>query len=63
MLQFEELRLQLLGRQEKLQELREAIGLESLLKEIGALEHDCARDGFWDDVAGSQLVLQRLARL
>ena len=38
MLQFEELRLQLLGQKEKLNQLREALGLQAATKEIEALE-------------------------
>ncbi|MCL1952589.1 MAG: peptide chain release factor 2 [Oscillospiraceae bacterium] len=63
MLQFEELRLQLLGQKEKLGELRQALGLEAAEAEIADLEARCAADGFWDDPKQSQVVLQRISRL
>ena len=63
MLQYEELRLHLLGYQEKLRELGEALGLESAGEEIARLEAACALAGFWDDPKESQTVLQRIKRL
>ena len=63
MLQFEELRLQLLGQKEKLNELREALGLRAAEAEIAELETQCAAEGFWDDPKQSQAVLQRVSRL
>ncbi|MDR2753487.1 MAG: peptide chain release factor 2 [Oscillospiraceae bacterium] len=63
MLQFEELRLQVLGQKDKLNELREALGLEATTKEIARLEAQCAADGFWDDPAQSQVVLRYAAKL
>ncbi len=63
MLQFEELRLRLLGQKEKLAELREALGLEAAREECAALEAKCAAEGFWDDPRQSQTILQRIARL
>jgi len=63
MLQFEELRLQLLGQKEKLNELREALGLGAAADEIAALEAQCAAAGFWDDPKQSQGILQRISRL
>ena len=63
MLQFEELRLALLGQKEKLGELRQALGLEAAAAEIAELEARCAIGGFWDDPKQSQVVLQRISRL
>ena len=63
MLQFEELRLALLGQKEKLNELRQALGLEAARDEIAALEGHCAAEGFWDDPRQSQTVLQRISKL
>jgi peptide chain release factor 2 len=63
MLQFEELRLQLLGQKEKLGELREAMGLEAAGAEIAGLESRCAAAGFWDDPKESQAVLRRISAL
>lgn len=63
MIQFEELRLHLLDYEEKLKELGEALGLDSMKAEIVSLEEKTAQDGFWDDIAGTQVVLQRIAAL
>jgi len=63
MLQYEELRLRMLGYQDKLRELGEALGLESTREEIACLEAECAREGFWNDPKESQAVLRRVSRL
>ncbi|MDR2525643.1 MAG: peptide chain release factor 2 [Oscillospiraceae bacterium] len=63
MLQFEELRLRLLGQKGKLAALREALGLDAARTECTALEAKCAAEGFWDDPKQSQAVLQRIAKL
>jgi peptide chain release factor 2 len=63
MLQFEELRLRLLGQKQRLGELREALGLEAAREECAALEATCAAEGFWDDPKQSQAVLQRISKL
>ena len=63
MLQYEELRLHLLGHREKLRELGEALGLGAAREEIAQLEESSAREGFWDDPKESQTVLQRISKL
>lgn len=63
MVQFEELRLYLLGYEEKLNELGEALGLENMKAEVASLEEKTAQEGFWDDIASTQTVLQRIASL
>ncbi len=63
MLQYEELRLKLLESEKPLAELADAIGLEALKAEIDKLEAQTAEEGFWNDVAGSNKVLKRLAGL
>ena len=63
MLQYEELRLKLLESEKPLAELADAIGLEALQAEIEKLEAQTAEEGFWNDVAGSNKVLKRLAGL
>ena len=50
MLQFEELRLQLLGHEKALKDLSEALGLQKMKEEIAALEGQAAQEGFWDDL-------------
>ena len=63
MLQFEELRLKLLGYEDKLKELKEALGLEEMKAEQEKLEALTADENFWGDLANSQKVLQRIATL
>lgn len=63
MLQFEELRLRLLGHEKALQDLSEALGLEKMKTEITALEAQAAEEGFWDDLKNSQTVLKRTSAL
>ncbi len=63
MLQFEELRLKLLGYEDKLNELREALGLDEMKAEQAKLEEQTTKDDFWGDLANSQKVLQRIATL
>jgi peptide chain release factor 2 len=63
MVQFEELRLHLLSFEEKLNELGEALGLSEMKAEVAALEEKTAQDGFWDDIANTQVVLQKIAAL
>lgn len=63
MIQFEELRLSLLEDKEALDDLASALGLEEMKKEVKELEEQAAADGFWDDLANSQKVLQRTSAL
>ena len=63
MLQFEELRLRLLGHEAALKDLADALGLEKMKKEITELDAKTAENGFWDDVKGSQVVLKRQSAL
>ncbi len=63
MLQFEELRLELLECRKPLDELAEALGLEEMRKEIAALEEQAAAPDFWDDMKNSQKILQKTATL
>ena len=63
MIQFEELRLELLEYREKLSHLKEALGLNQMLKEISALEEQSAAADFWGDLNNSQKVLQRISVL
>ena len=60
MVQFEELRLYLLSFEEKLAELGEALGLKEMKAEVVSLEEKTAQDGFWDDIANTQVVLQKI---
>ena len=62
MLQYEELRLKLLESEKPLNELADAIGLKELESEIEKLTAQTAEDGFWNDVANSNKIMQKLAK-
>ncbi len=63
MLQFEELRLKLISYEDKLKELKEALGLGEMKAEQEKLEALTTEESFWGDLANSQKVLQRIATL
>ena len=63
MIQFEELRFSVLDYEEKLKQLRDALGLDAMNKEAEELEIQTAQDGFWNDLANSQKVQQRISQL
>lgn len=63
MLQFEELRLQLLGYSDKLKELKEALGVDTMTTEVALLEKETAKEDFWGDLENSQKVLQKISAL
>ena len=63
MLQYEELRLALLENEAPLKELAGAIGLDDIKAEIAKLDELTAQEDFWNDVANSNKVLQKLAGL
>ena len=59
MLQFEELKQKLLASKKPLEELRQALNIDGLSRELEELEIKSGQPGFWDDVENSQKVLQR----
>ena len=63
MIQFEQLRLELLGLDEGLRELREAIGYTHMQKEVESLEIKSAEPDFWEDMENSQKILKRSSML
>ena len=63
MLQFEELRLELLSYEDKLKDLAEALGMKKILEELDVLKEQSAQDGFWNDIENSQKVSQRISSL
>ncbi len=63
MLQYEELRLSLLEQETPLKELKESLSIDSVKKEIAEYEEQTADENFWNDVANSNKVLQKLAGL
>ena len=63
MLEFEQLRLRLTAKEDEIKGLRDAIGYDRLKREIEELELKAAAPGFWDDLEGSQAVLQKTGKL
>lgn len=61
MLQFEELILKLNGLKPQLEELCEALAVESTREEIKKLEEQSGEAGFWDDMQKSQEILKKLS--
>ena len=47
----------------KLPNLGDALGIDMATKEIASLEEQSAAAGFWDDLANSQKILQRISQL
>ena len=60
MLQFDEYKVKLNNLLPQLDDLEKALDLESAAREVDFLEAQSASDGFWNDPANSQKVLQRL---
>ena len=63
MLQFEEQRLRLEGYREEIADLGDALGIDMATKEIASLKEQSAAEGFWNDLAASQKILQRISQL
>lgn len=63
MVQFEELKLRLEGNKADIDNLADALGLNSVLKEIQQLELKATEPGFWDDIENSQKILQKTGTL
>ncbi len=63
MLEFEQLKLRLMAHKQEIEELKDAIGYDRLIREIEELELKSAAPGFWDDPDASQAVLQKTGRL
>jgi peptide chain release factor 2 len=63
MLQFEELRLSLQGLEPELNDLADALGIETMKKEILELDQKATAPDFWDDMERSQKILQRSSLL
>ncbi len=63
MLQFDEQRLRLESYREEIDDLGDALGIDMAVKEVETLEAQSAAEGFWDDLARSQKILQRISQL
>ena len=63
MLEFEEYKSKLNALKPTLDDLQEALHLEEAKREIAELQEESAQDGFWNNVAHSQQVQQRIKQL
>ena len=63
MLQYDEYKVKLHNLKPELMELKSALGLEKVQKEISELEHKATEPGFWDDMENSQKILQKTSQL
>ena len=63
MVEFEELRLRLLDSEKPIENLKEALAIDSLKAEVEVLEKESASPDFWDDMENSQKVMQKIGSL
>ena len=63
MLQFDEYKVKLNNLAPALEELAQALDLESAERELDMLQAESAADGFWDNLAKAQKVQQRIKNL
>lgn len=63
MLQFEELKLRLENLLPDIEDLKTALGLDRMKRELEELDQKAAAEGFWDDMEIAQKVTQRAASL
>lgn len=63
MVEFEELRLRLLDSEKPIENLKEALAIDSLKAEVEVLEKESAAPDFWDDMENSQKVMQKTGSL
>ncbi len=63
MLEFEEYKIRLNNIKPRLEDLGQALKLDEARKEAASLEEESAQPGFWNDLAHSQEVQQRLKQL
>lgn len=63
MVEFEELRLRLLDSEKPIENLKEALAIDSLKAEVEVLEKESAAPDFWDDMENSQKVMQKIGSL
>ena len=63
MVEFEELRLRLLDSEKPIDNLKEALAIDSLKAEVEVLEKESAAPDFWDDMENSQKGMQKIGSL
>lgn len=63
MIEYEELKQRLTGSEKTITNLKEALAIDSLVKEIAELEELSAAPDFWDDMEKSQKTMQKIGSL
>lgn len=63
MIEYEDLRARLLQSEKPIEDLKEALDLETLVTEIKKLEAESAKEDFWNDMENSQKVLRKISSM
>ncbi len=63
MIEFEELNQRLMQSEEPIKNLKEALDIDNLIKEVAKLEEQSSAPDFWDDMASSQKIMQKIGSL
>lgn len=63
MIEYEELRFRLLESENTVKNLKEALAIDKLKTEVSELEEQSSAADFWDDMANSQKVMQKIGSL
>lgn len=63
MIELEELKQRLSGSEEPIENLKEALNIDALIKEVAELEEISAKPDFWDDMENSQKTMQKIGSL
>lgn len=63
MIEFEELKQRLMTFEDSIENLKEALNIDSVIKEIAELEELSAKPDFWDDMENSQKTMQKIGSL
>lgn len=63
MIIYEELKQRLQQSEQPIENLREALDIDGVRKEVASLEEESARPGFWDDMENSQKIMQKIGAL
>ena len=63
MIVYEELKQRLTANEKAVDNLKEALNIDNLIKDIAALEEESARPDFWDDMENSQKTMQKIGAL
>jgi peptide chain release factor 2 len=63
MIEFEELKQRLMQSEKPIENLKEALNIDSLVKEVAELEEISAKPDFWDDMQNSQKTMQKIGSL